>query len=315
MEQESIMQCFKPIKGYRQTDGSLSFQRNGKTTELMEVSCGRCIGCRLRRANDWAVRCYHESMDYAANSFITLTYNDDHLPQAGTLVPDHHKDFMKRFRRKLEYNHDKKIRFYMCGEYGDEKSRPHYHYLIFGWNFAKDRYEWKKINGVQYYRSDLLEECWQCGNSLVGELSMGACAYVAKYILKKQTGRDSEIHYMSTMPGYEGTIIEPEFTRMSLKPGIGANWAQDYGSSDIYDTGDNIVIDGVKYRTPQYYDKIYGEIDERALEIVKKERVAKALENEDNTPSRMAAKEQSAVLKTRRHMESRSYEAQNLRNP
>lgn len=303
------MQCYRPIKGYRQSDGSLSLKRNSYTTALMEVSCGRCIGCRLRRANDWAVRCMHEAMDYAQNSFITLTYDDGHLPVAGTLVPDHHKKFMKQLRIKLQRHHDKKIRFYMCGEYGDKLERPHYHYLIFGWNFSKDRYEWKKVNGVQYYRSDLLEECWQYGNSLIGELSMGACAYVAKYILKKQTGKDSETHYMSTMPGYEGTIIEPEFTRMSLKPGIGANWAHNYGATDVYDTGDNIVIEGVKYRTPQYYDKIYGEIDERALEIVKNARVDKALENEDNSPERMDVKERSAILNTKRHMESRSYEA------
>lgn len=302
------MPCFSPVKGYRRPDGAIAFTRNGTTGQLMEVSCGRCIGCRLRRSRDWAVRCVHEDKMHDESCFLTLTYRDQDKPIAGTLVPDHHTLFMKQLRNFCLRKHGKKIRFYMCGEYGDGYQRPHYHYLIFGHGFHDDRTKWTKHRGHQYYRSESLEYLWPYGYALIGNVTTETAAYTARYILKKQTGKNAESTYLSSDPGYEGVMIEPEFTRMSLRPGIGKEWFDKYGKSDIYDSGDFVVINGKKFETPRYYDKVFEDLDERELLQVKRERIRKAKENQDNTPERLETRHQVQKIKAKKLI--RGYESQ-----
>ena len=92
------------------------------------IPCGQCSGCRLDRSADFAVRCVHESRMHNKNCFITLTYDDDHLPKYDDLVYDHFQSFMKNLRHECPPG----LKFYMCGEYGDKTQRPHYHALVFG---------------------------------------------------------------------------------------------------------------------------------------------------------------------------------------
>ena len=121
------MACYTPLKGYRSTEltkngkRKIVFNRNHGFADLpVTVPCGQCIGCRLERSRQWAIRCTHEASLWEKNCFITLTYNDENLPKDGSLDVTHFQKFMKRLRKK----HGAGIRFYHCGEYGDKFGFP-----------------------------------------------------------------------------------------------------------------------------------------------------------------------------------------------
>ena len=72
-------------------------ERYGKDS-ILALPCGKCLPCRLNHAKEWAVRCVLESLDYESNYFLTLTYDDDHLPEDGRLHRSDVQKFLKRFR-------------------------------------------------------------------------------------------------------------------------------------------------------------------------------------------------------------------------
>lgn len=92
------MACFYPLKAYQQPGGDIKFHDNGKGRYL-ELPCGQCIGCRLERSRQWAMRCVHEASMHDNNCFITLTYNPENLPPDGGLIKSDFQKFMKRLRK------------------------------------------------------------------------------------------------------------------------------------------------------------------------------------------------------------------------
>lgn len=216
--------------------------------EILTIPCGQCVGCRLEHSRRWAVRMMHEAQMHDKNCFITLTYNDQYLPADGSLHLDHFQKFMKRLRKKFG---DVSIRFFHCGEYGSLNQRPHYHAVLFGFDF-EDKKRFKLVNNPSvgelfYYVSDTLSKLWPYGFSLIGDVTFESCAYVARYILKKVTGEKAEQHY-------DGR--SPEYITMSRRPGIGFDFYMKY-FRDIYPQ--DLIIDsrGYKSRPPAYYDKLY----------------------------------------------------------
>ena len=232
-------------------------------TEYQEVPCGRCIGCRLEYSRQWATRCMLESEQYKENQFITLTYDNEHIPitngvtddgeigYVGTLNPDDLQKFMKRLRIKYKrkFNHDN-IRFYACGEYGEEHQRPHYHAIIFNLPIP-DKKEWyiNQKSHEKVYTSEILTKIWGKGIVGIGNVTWESAAYVARYIMKKQKGQNA-IEY------YKKRGIHPEFVRMSRKPGIAAKYYEDH-KFEIYET-DEIFIKRKnkveKVKPSKYYD-------------------------------------------------------------
>ena len=160
--------------------------------DYVEIPCGKCIGCRLAYSKEWANRCVLESKGWKNNYFITLTYAPDTLPLNeefgnATLKPKDLQDFMKRLRIEWQrkHGHDN-VRFYACGEYGSKTHRPHYHILAFNLPLY-DLEELKKTdNGDMLYISREIDKIWGKGNTWVGEVNWNTCAYVARYIMKKQ---------------------------------------------------------------------------------------------------------------------------------
>lgn len=145
----------------------------------MTVSCGQCIGCRLERSRQWAVRCMHEKQMHDDACFITLTYDDDNLPFGETLVLSDWQKFMKRLVKK-----NGPIRFYHCGEYGDDTNRPHYHAILFG--YRPDDPELFSTSGeTKLYASPSLRNTWGMGHCTFGDATFETAAYVARYITKK----------------------------------------------------------------------------------------------------------------------------------
>ena len=280
--------CFNPLVAYRDSSGSLSFVDRGCGDQLL-LSCGQCVGCRLERSRQWATRCVHESKLHADNCFITLTYAPEHLPKGGVLVYEHFQRFMKRLRKRFP---DVSIRFYMCGEYGEDFDRPHYHACLFGFSFPDRKVHARTGSGFCIYRSRTLEALWPYGFSSVADFSFETAAYVARYVMKKVNGDLAEQHYQVVDPD-TGEVFQrpPEFCHMSLKPGIGAGWFDRYGMSDVVPR-DAVVINGVEATVPRYYDKLLKRRDPMRFDDIKTQRALdNYLRRDDNTNSRLKAKE------------------------
>lgn len=287
------MPCYKPIKAYK----SLTKRsKNGKTYiafklddaggayELLDLPCGQCIGCRLDRSKDWAVRCVHEASLYDFNCFITLTFDDEHMNEHESLVKSDFQNFMKRLRKKYNgFNEVTKedgtksspIRFFHCGEYGSLLKRPHHHACLFNFDFP-DKVLWSIRKGVRLYRSAELEKLWPFGFSTIGDVTFESAAYVARYVTKKLTGDMAAIHY-SRVDEETGEMfyVEPEYITMSRRPGIGKGWMDKFGDSDVY-SKDFITINGKIQKVPRYYDKIYDKINPTRFSDIKAKRIEKA---------------------------------------
>lgn len=232
---------------------------------FVEIPCGKCIDCRLKYSRQWADRCMLELQYHESSYFVTLTYDDDHLPindyidpvtgeigQSATLVKKDMQDFFKRLRDRYSRRYDNKLRYYFCGEYGSQTMRPHYHAIIFGLKLD-DLVPYKRTSqGFLLYNSEFLDKCWQHrGYVVVANVTWDTCAYTARYILKKQYGSAAEI--------YERFNFLPEFTQMSLRPAIGRQYYEDH-KDEIY-SFDTIHIPtstgGLRIRPPRYYDKLF----------------------------------------------------------
>jgi len=125
--------CYHPLRAFKTVSGTIVFNGNKPNIkEALNLPCGKCIGCRLDRSRQWAIRCMHEASLYERNCFITLTYSDEFLPNDRSVNVRHFQLFMKKLRKRFGPN----IRFYHCGEYGEKTSRPHYHALLFNFDYT-----------------------------------------------------------------------------------------------------------------------------------------------------------------------------------
>lgn len=197
------------------------------------VPCGSCIPCQINRARFWSVRCHFESLEHANNLFITLTYNDEHLPPDNKLCTRDVQLFFKRYRKALGKT---KIRYFGCGEYGPANARPHYHFLIFGGDFTHE---------------NIIKTSWPNGFVQVQMLAGGLnhIMYVTKYNLK---------------PGGFKTSAELRHKLYcSRRPGIGASALPFF--EKLYKQNlefNSVKIDGQNFPIPRYYLKQF--IDEEA---------------------------------------------------
>ena len=304
---EVIFTCLNPLKGwqigvnpsgkpnYHITSRDVDFLqyvsgawRNGYAGQAysgkiisnsIDVPCGHCIECRLKYSRDWATRMMLEAQYHESSYFVTLTYDDLHVPKSYypdpdtgeaipslTLVKKDLQGFIKRLRRRLEYLKRPQIRFYGCGEYGTSTHRPHYHIVVFG--LCLDDLEQLKVSsqGFPYYRSKLIEECWSFGFSMVCDVSWDTCAYVARYVTKKWTGDYKDF--------YSTFNILPEFSLMSLKPGIARRYFDEH-KDDIY-RFDELYLkcsDGGKTVQPcSYFDRLYDLENPELMQAVKDRR-------------------------------------------
>lgn len=298
------MPCYHPVDAYRsrhlknRNTGKFIISHNPKfpeNWELFKRPCGQCRGCRHGKAKGWAARCVHEAQLYDENSFITLTYNNEHVPKNGSLNKRDFQLFMKRLRKYFFGNEKSTIRYYYCGEYGDELSRPHFHALLFNIDF-KDKTVWKVEDGNTHYRSKILEKIWDLGYSTIGPVTYSTAAYVARYCLKKITGKTAPDHYQGR---------KPEFTDMSTNPGIARAWYEKYKNTDVFPR-DYIVLNGVKQKVPNYYSRCYELTNPDEYAKLREDRVQKAKDNPNNNPEMLIAAE--ALQRSRDQQLKRNYE-------
>lgn len=262
-------------------------------SDPITVPCGQCIGCRLERSRQWAIRCIHEASLYEDNCFITLTYNDENLPRDWSLDKSHFQKFMKRLRKA---NPSRTIRYFQCGEYGDENLRPHYHACIFNYDFP-DRVLHSNNDGNPLYTSEYLDTKWTHGHCYIGDVTFDSAAYVARYIMKKVNGELAEkpqgkfgLKYYERVNDH-GEIhqVEPEYTTMSRRPGIASDWLKRY-QGDVYPF-DEVIVKGRSVKPPKFYDKQLELTNPEMFETIKEERLAQAdLHSLHNTRRRLAVR-------------------------
>ena len=290
------MPCYHPLKGWHQPFTKLiTFKYANSNGIPYTVPCGQCLGCRLDKSRQWAMRCMHEASlweDKGNNSFITLTYNDSHLPKNKSLNKKHFQLFMKRLRKKNKSNKDNPIRYYHCGEYGDLNARPHYHAILFNKDFSD------KIpinNKKDLFTSEELHTTWNKGFVTTAIVNFDTCAYVSRYIMKKQNGKKAITHYVNVNKETgEETPILPEYSTMSRRPGIANKWFEQ-NKDEIYHK-DFITSEGFKMKPPKYYDDLMYEIQPAYMAAIKKIRMEN-FDHTENTPERLAVKKACAQAK------------------
>ena len=278
-----LMPCYSPLKGWRcPLTGGIVFKRPSGAVVEMCVACSQCLGCRLDHSRMWMVRCVHEASLWDDNCFITLTYRPKelctaeqlakgwHVPNDGSLNKKHFQDFMKRLRKKFS---DIRIRYYHCGEYGDQLDRPHYHACLFNFDFS-DKELFKQSEGYALFVSKTLEQLWPYGFSTVGELTAESAAYCARYILKKVNGNGRHEHYLRVDEYGVAYWLQEEYVTMSRRPGIGRGFYEKF-ESDFFPR-DEVPVPGVGVlrKVPRYYENMFAEGSPEEHEKVKQLRKA-----------------------------------------
>lgn len=281
------MACYYPRPAWQRADKTIAFQATPDALRELTVPCGQCIGCRIAHAKQWSVRCMHESQLHQDNCFLTLTYDDAHLPQYGALQYEDFQAFLRSLRQAVR---PQKIRYFVAGEYGTQLQRPHWHALLFGYR-PPDLVPTRALGKNSLFLSETMLKHWGKGHITVGELTPATANYVAKYTLKKISGEAGELHYRRLDPSTGELVkVPPEMARMSLKPGIGAHWYAKY-RQELH-THDAAIVEGRKAQIPRYYDKLTKKLDAETYEATEYKRYEKALDRlDEQTPERLAARE------------------------
>jgi len=319
------MPCYSPLIGYRSKELTARNKRKivfnlkyAQDDTEVTIPCGQCIGCRFEKSRQWALRCVHEASLHEENCFITLTYSPETLPANHSLDKQHFQKFMKRLRKHYvptnpwpsenpetqehkdwQFKHG--IRFYQCGEYGEQNNRPHYHACLFNFDFPDKKLYKTTKNGDKLYTSAKLEEIWSStddktnkpitgGFCTIGELNFKTAAYTARYIMKKINGKQADEHYRYDDPVTgEQHIIIPEYTTMSRRPGVANKWYENY-KTDVYPS-DEVIIKGIPMQPPKYYDSILEKENPFLYDDIKHDRLTNAEKySADNTPERLHVK-------------------------
>lgn len=281
------MPCYHPITAWR-VPGGVSFRPRPDCQDI-KLSCGQCIGCRLQRSVEWAIRLVDENRFHTESSFITLTYDQKHLPKDGSLDLKHFQHFMKRLRKEL---YPKQIRFFHAGEYGERFGRPHYHAIIFGHGFFDGHSHKTTDRGDKTWSSFTLDKLWSKGMNTVGAVTFESCAYVARYCIKKVNGKRAAAHYERICEATgEIFVLKPEYCTMSRRPGIGFKHFMKH-SQTIY-RSDSVLSRGVPCRPPRFYDKQLEKQDFWEYERIKSDRECALMmsDKSNRTRDRLAVRE------------------------
>lgn len=295
------MPCYKPLKGYISRKPTVNGKfpitfkyREGWIDRPVSVPCGKCIGCRKAMRAGWTARIVNEASLFDKNCFITLTYDDFHLPPDNSLRKSDFVLFMKRLREHFKTN---KIRFFQCGEYGDKSQRPHHHCILFGFDFPDRHFE--LINGRTVECSESLSRLWGKGFVTIADFNENRASYVARYVCKKYDAQGELLDYDGRIPPY-ATMSR------GRRPdgGIGFRWFEQF-ASDVYANDKVILSNGMTVKPPRFYDERFCLTDEETYLRIKGRRIKHMRSDgfrERNRPRRLREKEeyQNYILEKKR---------------
>lgn len=243
------------------------------------------------------MRCVHEAKMHPQNCFLTLTYDQQSVPVDYSVKLRDWQLFMKRLRDHVQ---PLRIRFYACGEYGDRSLRPHYHALIFNYDFPDKTFYRTNSQGDRCYRSDLLNELWGHGTvNELGDVNFKTAGYVARYVMKKIGGDKASDHYRRVSPIDGNTYqVAPEFSVMSRRPGIGMTWFNKF-KTDAFPS-DFVIVDGRKVKPPNFYLYKMTEDEQEEIKRARKRLSIQPAQRANQTPERLAVREKVQSLRAKR---------------
>lgn len=311
------MSCYHPFAGVR-----IGYHESGKPKynivsltdrclddfpreDVIQIPCGKCLGCRLDYAHDWQGRLLMELMCHDSAWFVTMTYNDDSVPKlvleddSGSLVALDNlckKDVQNFIKRLRDHFPDDHIRYYITGEYGETTFRSHYHGIIFGLHLrdVEPIIGVKSINNEQKYRSDEFEKIWSLGTCELGTVTPESTSYVARYVTKKLKDGDKEELYTKG--------LEKEFALMSRKPAIGRLFFDMHPDMFKYGCYDmSTSKSAVKIFPSRYFKNLFDTLDTKSNRYVKgkKIRESKLLLTDLNYLDLLDSEENDKISKTK----------------
>lgn len=242
--------CTREITAYKNPEGGRPiFGYEGVRCGLPEIKlpCGKCPECCKDYYTQWATRGSRELANWDSSLFITLTYDEEHLPDDRSLNKKHVQDFIKRVKKFLGSSRSNPVRQTYCGEYGTHTLRPHYHVILYNADMD-DKRRWRiSDQGHQIFTSDILTKLWGHGFVEFGFAEPGSISYLYKYILKKKSRKEKKKPFSIEHNGVTYDVAH-EFIESSRNPGIGAFMR----GSDSLKKG-YLSVNGVKKKLPKYY--------------------------------------------------------------
>lgn len=258
--------------------------------DVMLLPCGKCLGCRLRQRQDWETRMLMESKTLAPAWFLTITWNQEYVPGmiratgevvrgavhqwtrgevpniVQILLQEDMVLFNKRLRKKQETSNKwgLDLRYFYCGEYGENTGRPHHHGIYYGLEIPDLK---KKRGNNPYFESEELNRIWGMGSIIIAEASAETMAYVAGYVTKKAYGNDNKRYRELGLPA--------PYCCMSRNPGLGYEYYTSHKEQMYADDG--VYFNGKKRPIPRYFDKKYKEENPIALWSIKEKRQSSAI--------------------------------------
>lgn len=307
--------------------------------DVVNVPCRRCIGCNQKTQREWAIRGFHEAQlhtefwqnpdtkvctELPNSSVVTLTYDDEHLPEDRALRHRDFQNFMKRLRIRRVRRWSRPgapppIRYFMAGEYGGRTHRPHYHAVIFGESFD-DSYLEQSADGQVNRMSYELDELWsqpaypgapptKIGRATVDSFTFAGASYVAGYVAKK--AGDVHLGPLRESVDQNGVVtikpIAPEYRKMSTRlprredgtqqpGGLGGLYLERPGVLERIYEADAIKISEWTFHPPAYYDTLLSRIRPDLVEDVKARRLeGMSRAAEDWSEARCTAAEKIAL--------------------
>lgn len=320
------MPCFSPKKGFASgfTDemktklkivpyDTVGLDERGNPTKsysdavqtgYFEIPCGHCLGCRQDQAREWSNRLIMEMKYHDSAYFVTLTYDDMHVPVIpsldsltgeivwnGNLKKSDVQMFMKRLRA---HRQDDKIRFFAAGEYGPETKRPHYHAILFGLHLG----DWSLIEsghsetGQIYYDCPELAKIWRNGFVSIEPANEYTCRYVCSYVTSKVGDAAAESYWQDRGQ-------QPPFSLSSRRPGIGRQYFEDH-ETEFFDY-EKVFIEtdngSVSVKPPRYFKKLMQASDEDAY-IKIRDRHLVAMDDTDDAKTEITDLSKIEQIKT-----------------
>lgn len=289
------MGCYNPLDAYRsehKTDNGKSqivFKRKDGYAHL-QLPCGKCIGCRLEYARQWALRCHCESQMHPPEHqhFITFSYAPEHLPKDLSVTRGPKSDFTRFLKRLRYYYEGFQIQFLQCAEYGEESNRPHHHSIMWGFPIDDMVVYSKNRLGQELFTSETINQIWKKGYCIIGKVTLESANYVARYITKKFKGDLGEVDPGTGLKPYErynsqtGEIhtVLPEYLTASRNPSIGKTYHEQFSDDYIHD--DTIIVDGKRMFIPDYFTYLVEKESRELYEKIKKRRKLAAKKHTKN---------------------------------
>lgn len=270
--------------------------------QCCQVPCGKCLECKINNSKQWALRSVAESCMHTDNWFVTLTYDDEHIPPSvltysrhsyefGAWHPLVYEDFQAFKKRLLEYMryhyNVSDIRFMMCGEYGPTNGRPHFHAIFYGLPLPDVvKHSEQSLSGKNYVylTSEIIFNCWSKGFVTIGECNWETSAYVARYVLKKFNNLEEyDYQNLCFVNGWEP--LPPEMREASRRPGLGRPYYEAH-KGEIYPLDKVVLPNGQVLKPCSYFDDLYDLEDPELLELLKQDRRCTAMLRERNERAR-----------------------------